>query len=71
MRSIPLRLLMDVIILYCMFAVHMAVSGTGKATHQDDVAGRWRVKGDEFSLTVDRKSKSRMLEDLRYDTYNL
>ena len=52
-----------------MFAVHMAVSGTGKATHEADVAGRWRVKGDEFSLTVDRKSKSRMLEDLRYDTY--
>lgn len=43
--------------------VHTAVSG---ADGQDDQAGRWRVRGNEFSLTVDRRSKSRMLEDLRY-----
>ncbi|CAN0103410.1 unnamed protein product [Pylaiella littoralis] len=44
-------------------SVHTAVSG---ADGQDDQAGRWRVRGNEFSLTVDRRSKSRMLEDLRY-----
>lgn len=44
-------------------SVHTAVGG---ADGQDDQAGRWRVQGNEFSLTVDRRSKSRMLEDLRY-----
>lgn len=47
--------------------VHTAVSGVGG---QDDQAGRWRVRGNEFSLTVDRRSKSRMLEDLRYRVEN-
>lgn len=46
-------------------AVHTAVSGTANAAVKEDNSGRWRVKGDEFSLTVDRRSKSRMLEDLR------
>ncbi|CBJ26073.1 expressed unknown protein [Ectocarpus siliculosus] len=44
-------------------SVHTAVSGTdGK----DDHAGRWRVRGNEFSLTVNRKSQSRFLDDLKY-----
>lgn len=48
-------------------SVHTAVSGADTAEGQhDDKAGRWRVSGEEFSLTVDRGSKSRMLEDLRY-----
>lgn len=47
--------------------VHTAVSGADTADgQQDDRVGRWRVSGDEFSLTVDRSSKSRMLEDFRY-----
>lgn len=47
-------------------SVHTAVSGEDNSGDQNDQAGRWRVTGNEFSLTVDRKSKSRMLEDLRY-----
>lgn len=45
--------------------VHTAVSGANNSNGQDDQVGRWRVKGTEFSLSVDRRSKSRMLEDLR------
>lgn len=50
--------------------VHTAVSGTDNSSGQEDQVGRWRVKGTEFSLTVDRRSKSRMLEDLRCVFYH-